>query len=135
MGSKSNNWSDSGAVGGNVGGGGVLPQPTATTSELWGAPMSKTTARGPPPGLAGKGIGNGGGSGSTSVGTNGWIGSSLSAGGNGRQSGVGVTNWSSGSGGQSNAGGWHSTWLLLKNLTAQVSYCTMRLVSIESIKF
>ena len=71
--------------------------------------MTKT-ARGPPPGLGSNKSGLSGGSGSMpGSGTNGWIGGSLT----GRVSGGG-SNWAG------NNNSWHSTWLLLKNLTAQV---------------
>lgn len=124
MGSKSNSWSDG------------VPQPTATTSELWGAPMSKTS-RGPPPGLgsqkSGGGGGNGAGVGGSNAipgsGTNGWIGSSLTgrvSGGAGGVGGGGNVNAGGGGGGANwpgvNNSGWNSTWLLLKNLTAQVRH-------------
>lgn len=68
--------------------------------------MSKS-ARGPPPGLGSNKVG---GNGST-AGTNGWIGSGLT----GRMSNS--SNWA-----VNNSAGWTSTWLLLKNLTAQVCY-------------
>lgn len=79
--------------------GDTAPPPTAVTSELWGAPMTKS--RGPPPGLA-KGTSN------ISL-ANGW--SSASVGG-----GRGVSSW----GTQGSTGNWGSPWLLLRNLTAQV---------------
>lgn len=91
--SKTNSWSD-----------GVPQQATPTTSELWGAPMSKS-ARGPPPGLGTNKVGGNG----SAAGTNGWIGSGLT----GRMSGS--SNWA-----VNNNAGWTSNWLLLKNLTAQV---------------
>lgn len=75
--------------------------------------MSKT-ARGPPPGLgSNKSGGNGTGSGSNTISanaSNGWIGGSLTG-----RVGAGGSNWAG-----NNTTGWHSTWLLLKNLTAQV---------------
>lgn len=79
--------------------------------------MSNKPARGPPPGLGTNNksnIGTGNAIAPTSTGgsaTNGWIGSSLAA----RVGQVGGNNWSS-----TNNGSWPSTWLLLKNLTAQV---------------
>ncbi|XP_032691719.1 trinucleotide repeat-containing gene 6C protein isoform X3 [Odontomachus brunneus] len=82
------------------------PPPTAVTSELWGAPMSK--ARGPPPGLGSKGTTN------TS---NGWAGlGSVS-----RSS----SSWGLQSSTVSNSG-WMSTWLLLKNLTPQIDGSTLK---------
>lgn len=77
--------------------------------------MSNKPARGPPPGLGANNKANivaGNVIAPTSTGgnsTNGWIGGGLS----GR---VGGSNWAS-----SNNGSWPSTWLLLKNLTTQVS--------------
>lgn len=69
---------------------------SAVTSELWAAPKS---ARGPPPGLSTKGA-------SLSNGWSGNLGNSMPWGGS-----------------QRNTGSWvgSSTWLLLRNLTAQVS--------------
>ncbi|KAJ6641976.1 Protein Gawky [Pseudolycoriella hygida] len=97
--SKTNSWSDGGQQ-----------QATPTTSELWGAPMSKS-ARGPPPGLgSNKAGGNGSG-----AGTNGWIGSSLSS-----------RNWA-----VNNNSGWSSNWLLLKNLTAQIDGSTLRTLCMQ----
>lgn len=96
LGSKGNSWSDSG------------PQPTSTTSELWGAPVNKAP-RGPPPGLGANKSAAVNPSGGSSA--NGWIGSGLARTGN-----TGNTNnWSS-----NTNGSWNSTWLFLKNLTAQV---------------
>lgn len=74
---------------------GDLNPGTAVTSELWAAPKS----RGPPPGLSAK----------TGSLINGWtsnLGSASAAWGAQRSSG----NWGS------------SSWLLLRNLTAQVSF-------------
>lgn len=109
LGSKNSSWSDG------------VPQATPTTSELWGAPMSKT-ARGPPPGLgSNKSGGNSSGSGSNAIAgnaSNGWIGGSLT----GRVN-SGGSNWTG-----NNTSGWHSTWLLLKNLTAQV--CIQKLKNV-----
>lgn len=89
------------------------PPTTTGTSELWGGSggsMSKG-ARGPPPGLGGNGA-------NTAPVANGWgatggstapLTRSISASGN-------SNTWSG------NANSWgHSTWLLLKNLTTQVS--------------
>lgn len=84
------------------------PPPTAVTSELWGVPMAKP--RGPPPGLA-KG-------GSISLAAaNGWNSTSV-GGGRGAVSGWGSQGGSSGN--------WGSLWLLLRNLTAQVSLKFLR---------
>lgn len=69
---------------------------TAVTSELWGAPKS---SRGPPPGLSAKG-------GSLVNGWSGNLGNSVPWGASQRSSG----SW-----------GGSSPWLLLRNLTAQVS--------------
>jgi len=88
------------------------PPPTAVTSELWGAPMTK--ARGPPPGLSSKGATN------TS---NGW------------GAGLGSVSRSSSSWGlQSSAIGnsaWMSTWLLLKNLTPQIDGSTLKTLCMQ----
>lgn len=74
-----------------------LSATTSVTSELWAAPKS---SRGPPPGLSTKG------GGSLANGWSGNLGNSVPWGGSQRNSG----NW-----------GGSSTWLLLRNLTAQVS--------------
>jgi len=103
--SKTNSWSDG------------VPQATPTTSELWGAPMSKS-ARGPPPGLGSSKVG--GNASASTTGTNGWIGSGLS----GRMSNS--SNWAS-----NNNAGWTSTWLLLKNLTAQIDGSTLRTLCMQ----
>ncbi|XP_012255062.2 protein Gawky isoform X3 [Athalia rosae] len=89
----------------------TAPPPTAVTSELWGAPMSK--ARGPPPGLGSKG-------GATS--SNGWAGLS----GVGRSS----SSWGLQTGAVANAG-WVSTWLLLKNLTPQIDGSTLKTLCMQ----
>lgn len=100
--SKGSNWSD-----------GVSHQ-MSNQSELWNAPMQNKPSRGPPPGLSNN---KGGLSGTNTIAstsasgssTNGWIGSSLSS------RVAGTNNWNNG-----NSGSWPSTWLLLKNMTAQV---------------
>ncbi|XP_046413280.1 trinucleotide repeat-containing gene 6C protein-like isoform X3 [Neodiprion fabricii] len=87
------------------------PPPTAVTSELWGAPMSK--ARGPPPGLGSKGGASA---------SNGWVGL------------AGVNRSSSSWGLQSGAVGnaaWVSTWLLLKNLTPQIDGSTLKTLCMQ----
>lgn len=88
------------------------PPPTAVTSELWGAPMSK--ARGPPPGLSSKGATNA---------SNGW------------GAGLGSVSRSSSSWGlqSSTVGntGWMSTWLLLKNLTPQIDGSTLKTLCMQ----
>ena len=84
------------------------PPPTAVTSELWGAPMSKV--RGPPPGLSSKATGN------TS---NGWA-------------GFGTVSRSSSWGFQSSTNAaWVSTWLLLKNLTPQIDGSTLKTLCMQ----
>ncbi|KAG4079810.1 hypothetical protein HA402_014941 [Bradysia odoriphaga] len=95
---------------------GAPQQATPTTSELWGAPMSKS-ARGPPPGL---GTNKAGGNGSA-TGTNGWIGSGLTG-----RSMSGSSNWA-----VNNNAGWSSNWLLLKNLTAQIDGSTLRTLCMQ----
>ncbi|EZA61318.1 trinucleotide repeat-containing gene 6C protein isoform X2 [Ooceraea biroi] len=88
------------------------PPPTAVTSELWGAPMSK--ARGPPPGLNSKGATNA---------SNGW------------GAGLGSVSRSSSSWGLQSStvsnSGWMSTWLLLKNLTPQIDGSTLKTLCMQ----
>lgn len=88
------------------------PPPTAVTSELWGAPMSK--ARGPPPGLSSKGAANA---------SNGW------------GAGLGSVSRSSSSWGLQSStvsnSGWMSTWLLLKNLTPQIDGSTLKTLCMQ----
>ncbi|XP_012060775.1 PREDICTED: protein Gawky [Atta cephalotes] len=88
------------------------PPPTAVTSELWGAPMSK--ARGPPPGLSSKGATNA---------SNGW------------GAGLGSVSRSSSSWGLQSStvsnSGWMSTWLLLKNLTPQIDGSTLKTLCMQ----
>jgi trinucleotide repeat-containing gene 6 protein len=88
------------------------PPPTAVTSELWGAPMSK--ARGPPPGLSTKGATNA---------SNGW------------GAGLGSVSRSSSSWGLQSStvsnSGWMSTWLLLKNLTPQIDGSTLKTLCMQ----
>ncbi|XP_012228942.2 trinucleotide repeat-containing gene 6C protein isoform X4 [Linepithema humile] len=88
------------------------PPPTAVTSELWGAPMSK--ARGPPPGLSSKGATNP---------SNGW------------GAGLGSVSRSSSSWGLQSStvsnSGWMSTWLLLKNLTPQIDGSTLKTLCMQ----
>lgn len=81
----------------------------AGASDLWGTGLGSGTAggktpRGPPPGLsAGKNPGG--------FGSNGWN----------QRPGPGGNNWPTGGGGGGGPG-WYSTWILLKNLTTQVSF-------------
>lgn len=89
----------------------TAPPPTAVTSELWGAPMSKS--RGPPPGLNNKGTTNT---------TNGWGG----LGGVSRSSSA----WALQSSGVSNSN-YVSTWLLLKNLTPQIDGSTLKTLCMQ----
>lgn len=142
-----------------------IPQSSATTSELWGTPMNKTS-RGPPPGLGsnksnvglvgqgGGGVGlsgvsqgcgvsgNGsvvgssagvGGVSNPSVSSNGWIGSSV--GGRVPNSATGGVPGGSGASGNANwstaNSNWHSTWLLLKNLTTQIDGSTLRTLCMQ----
>ncbi|SPP88999.1 blast:Protein Gawky [Drosophila guanche] len=100
-------------------------QQCASTSELWTSPMNKASSRGPPPGLtthvnkSGNGV-----SGSTSTsstiagGANGWMQT---------RSGVPTTNttWTGGN------TSWSSSWLLLKNLTAQIDGPTLRTLCMQ----
>ncbi|XP_053969014.1 protein Gawky isoform X2 [Anastrepha ludens] len=98
-----------------------------TPSELWASSMNKTS-RGPPPGL---GSGNGAGVSGTGVqsvtnsssvvagSSNGWI----------VTGGRGVPN--NNSGWTTSNSGWNSTWLLLKNLTAQIDGSTLRTLCMQ----
>lgn len=92
-----------------------------STSELWAAPtIGKTT--GPPPGLgAAKNGSNATGGVATSESSEwnlGWGGTSANAAG-------------SGASGTGNSSGWFSTWLLLKNLTAQIDGSTLRTLCVQ----
>ncbi|KAH8256375.1 hypothetical protein KR032_005303 [Drosophila birchii] len=106
-------------------------QQCAATSELWTSPLNKSSSRGPPPGLtvATNKSGNSGGStSSTSTSTvNGWLQQTPRSGGG---SGVQTTNttWNSTSG---NTSAWGSSWLLLKNLTAQIDGPTLRTLCMQ----
>lgn len=128
-----------------------VPQSSATTSELWGTPMNKSS-RGPPPGLGSNkssvnvsggvsggggnsGGGNSGGGGGSSVASvanqsvvsgssNGWIGSGLGS----RVQAAGAVTGGNWPGGNPN---WHSTWLLLKNLTTQIDGSTLRTLCMQ----
>ncbi|XP_065081266.1 protein Gawky-like [Ochlerotatus camptorhynchus] len=91
----------------------------ASAPDLWGTGLNSggtgggKTPRGPPPGLsAGKNPGG--------FGSNGWN----------QRPGQGGSNWPSGGG---NAGGpaWYSTWVLLKNLTAQIDGSTLRTLCMQ----
>uniref|UniRef100_A0A182M9N8 RRM domain-containing protein n=1 Tax=Anopheles culicifacies TaxID=139723 RepID=A0A182M9N8_9DIPT len=112
-GASKNTWSDSGVTG--------------AASDVWGASLSggsggpavnsaAKTPRGPPPGLSsGKSTGSAGGG----PGSNGWI----------QRTGHGQGgNWSGGGGA---SGTWYSTWLLLKNLTAQIDGSTLRTLCMQ----
>lgn len=77
----------------------------SSAADLW---SNNKAPRGPPPGLGSTKTTSGNGSGSSSN----WMGLI------GRNSGTsGSGNWQSGGG-----SGWFSPWLLLKNLTAQVTF-------------
>lgn len=117
-------------------------------SELWSAP-NKTGARGPPPGLSNNNKGNLGGSNAitstaTSSSTNGWIGGNL------RLSELkkvkhpptkylspsksGFSRWNLKKCSicrNSDSGSWPSTWLLLKNMTAQIDGSTLRTLCMQ----
>uniref|UniRef100_A0A182SKS2 UBA domain-containing protein n=1 Tax=Anopheles maculatus TaxID=74869 RepID=A0A182SKS2_9DIPT len=113
-GPSKNTWSDSGVTGAgsDVWGGGLSGSggPTANSATK--------TPRGPPPGLSsGKATGGAGAGGGP--GSNGWI----------QRTGHGQGgNWSGGGGA---AGTWYSTWLLLKNLTAQIDGSTLRTLCMQ----
>lgn len=109
-GPSKNTWSDSGVTG--------------AAADVWGAGLgtgsggptgnsASKTPRGPPPGLS-SGKVSGSGSVGGGPGSNGWM---------PRTSHGQGGNWSAGGGGAS--GSWYSTWLLLKNLTAQVVQARM----------
>lgn len=100
-------------------------QPSSNSSELWGVPLPSKSARGPPPGL---GVSSNKGtapsittaSSTTGGNCNGWIGGSLA----GRIEGSNNSNWTNNNNTNNNNNNsnssWPSSWLLLKNLTAQV---------------
>ena len=109
-GAKTNSWSDS-------------------TSDLWAAPsaIGKSTS-GPPPGL---GSSKNGGTPAAGGESNDWMSSGLgnwpSGGGNGgNNTGAAQPNSAGG-----NGGNWYSTWLLLKNLTAQIDGSTLRTLCVQ----
>ncbi|EDV33650.2 uncharacterized protein Dana_GF19039, isoform D [Drosophila ananassae] len=98
---------------------------SGSTSELWTSPLNKSSSRGPPPGLTASSnkSGNGGSTTSTSTaisgGANGWLqtrGGSVQA---------TSTTWSGGN------APWSSSWLLLKNLTAQIDGSTLRTLCMQ----
>ncbi|XP_055714546.1 protein Gawky isoform X2 [Phlebotomus papatasi] len=95
LGTKSNSWSEH------------MGQPSQTTSELWGVPVSKAS-RGPPPGL-------GATKGATGA-SNGWVPGTISR-------GISQPSWPNNWG--------HSTWLLLKNLTPQIDGSTLRTLCMQ----
>ncbi|KAH8335847.1 hypothetical protein KR074_006314 [Drosophila pseudoananassae] len=94
------------------------------TSELWTSPLNKSSSRGPPPGLTATSNKSGNvGTTSTSTaiagGANGWLqarGASVQA---------TSTTWSGGN------APWSSSWLLLKNLTAQIDGSTLRTLCMQ----
>ncbi|XP_017062674.1 protein Gawky [Drosophila eugracilis] len=101
-------------------------QQCATTSELWTSPLNKSSSRGPPPGLTANSNKSGnGGNASTPTpsnvtgGANGWLQT--------RSGSVQTTNttWTSGN------SSWGSSWLLLKNLTAQIDGPTLRTLCMQ----
>lgn len=105
---KSSSWSE------------AAVQQNSNTSELWGAPLPIKSARGPPPGL---GVNNNKGASTSSATTttptgnsNGWISGNMP----GRIESSNNSNWTN-SNSNSSSSTWPSSWLLLKNLTAQVS--------------
>ncbi|XP_016967317.1 protein Gawky isoform X2 [Drosophila biarmipes] len=101
-------------------------QQCAATSELWTSPLNKSSSRGPPPGLTANSnkSGNGGNSSTSTTstitgGANGWL--------QARSGGVQTTNstWTG------NNTSWGSSWLLLKNLTAQIDGSTLRTLCMQ----
>ncbi|EDW99326.1 protein Gawky isoform X1 [Drosophila yakuba] len=101
-------------------------QQCAATSELWTSSLNKSSSRGPPPGLTANSnkSGNGGNSCTSTPttvagGANGWL--------QGRSGGVQTTNttWTGGN------SSWGSSWLLLKNLTAQIDGPTLRTLCMQ----
>lgn len=101
--SKTNSWSDS-----------------TSTSDLWGIPNIGKTP-GPPPGMGAK---NGSSGAATSDSTSSdWM------------AGFGGSNYPNSApnsaGISANAGNFHSTWLLLKNLTAQIDGSTLRTLCVQ----
>lgn len=116
--SKASSWSE-GAI-----------QSSSNSSELWGVPLPSKSARGPPPGL---GVSNNKGATASNATTpstpgancNGWIGGSLP----GRIEGSNNSNWTNNNNNNNSNNinnnsnsSWPSSWLLLKNLTAQVIF-------------
>lgn len=86
----------------------------SNTSDLWAAPTSLAKTAGPPPGLLG-GSKNGSSTAAvTSEPTNDWMGG-----------------WNSSNTGANSNGQWYSTWLLLKNLTAQIDGSTLRTLCVQ----
>ncbi|XP_017051370.1 protein Gawky isoform X2 [Drosophila ficusphila] len=102
-------------------------QQCAATSELWTSPLNKSSQRGPPPGLTPNSNKTGGNGGNCTTSTpsavtgasNGWL--------QARSGGVQTTNttWTSGN------TSWGSSWLLLKNLTAQIDGPTLRTLCMQ----
>ena len=110
VGAKTNSWSDS-------------------TSDLWAAPsaIGKSTS-GPPPGL---GSSKNGGTPAAGGESNDWMSSGLGnwpsgGGGGGNNTGAAQPNSAGG-----NSNNWYSTWLLLKNLTAQIDGSTLRTLCVQ----
>ncbi|KAH8309909.1 hypothetical protein KR059_003557 [Drosophila kikkawai] len=106
-------------------------QQCAATSELWTSPLNKSSSRGPPPGLtvATNKSGNGGGSTTSTPSStaNGWLQQTPRSGG-GTAVQTSNTSWTSAS---SNTSAWGSSWLLLKNLTAQIDGPTLRTLCMQ----
>lgn len=107
VGAKTNSWSDS-------------------TSDLWAAPsaIGKSTS-GPPPGL---GSSKNGGTPAAGGESNDWMSSGLGNWPSGGGNNTGAAQPNSAGGNSSN---WYSTWLLLKNLTAQIDGSTLRTLCVQ----
>lgn len=84
-----------------------------STSDLWAAPTTLGKTAGPPPGLGASK--NGSASVASSESTD-WMGG---------------WNPSNAGGGNNSNGTWYSTWLLLKNLTAQIDGSTLRTLCVQ----
>lgn len=84
-----------------------------STSELWAAPTGLGVGKtGPPPGLGASKNGSNAAA-VTSSESNDWM------------------NWNSTNSGNNSNGTWYSTWLLLKNLTAQIDGSTLRTLCVQ----
>lgn len=84
-----------------------------STSDLWAAPTNLGKTSGPPPGLGAGNSKNGSTTAATTEASD-WMGG-----------------WNSTNASNSSNGQWYSTWLLLKNLTAQIDGSTLRTLCVQ----